>query len=296
MSNPIWLDQENASLINESSNATDLEKSVARSIIETGVAIIPAAHDPDLCKEVINDYMNYAKINHIYVQQNLDNLGREKRLVNFHLWSDAAAKIGTNPKIMSILDYLFNQESSIYTSLTFKYGSQQPVHRDTPHFATWPKNYFFGIWTALETIKPDAGPLFYHPKAHRFTLNTKQYWDEARLRLPHSDRAEQLHMALDLYNGEVIRTAPNISEAIILDLKVGDTVIWHPELPHGGTPSIDPHLTRWSIVFHCAPSKIQVHQHDTFFTHDNSTSPPDRYNYLEVNNRKVAQIGETAFM
>jgi len=296
MNSPLWLDQPDALLRNKTSDASELEKSIAQSLINTGVAVVPGAHDPDLCNQVILDYEKYAKENYEYVQNNLDDLGREKRLVSFHHWSGAAAKIGTNETIMSLLDYIFGYEAGIYTSLTFKYGTQQPVHRDTPHFATWPRNYFCGVWTALEPIKLEAGPIFYHPGAHRFILNEHDFFDEACTRLPNATKQEQLTLALDLYNGEVIRTAPTISEPVILDLNVGDTVIWHPELPHGGSPASDPHATRWSIVFHCAPSSIQVHQHDAFFSHDIKKTPPQRYGYCEINDRKVAESGGVAFM
>jgi hypothetical protein len=103
-------------------------------------------------------------------------------------------------------------------------------------------------------------------------------------------------MALDLYNGEVIRTAPTVSSAVTLQLNVGDTVIWHPELPHGGTAAQDPMRTRWSVVFHCAPKHVQVHQHDQFFLNASDQPPPDRYGYRHVGGRGLALSGDVAFM
>ena len=293
---PLWLNQPDAVACIESANVGELEKSVARSLIDTGIAVVRGAHDPALCRAVIADYERYVAEKREYVLANLDSLGREKRLVNFHLWSEAAVRIGTSVKVMSVLDFIFGAEASVYTSLTFKYGTQQPVHRDTPHFATWPRGYFVGVWSALEPVCPEAGPLFYHPGAHRFPIDEHRFWHEARSRIPDASRAEQLLMALDLYNGEVIRTAPAISAPVSLELNVGDTVIWHPELPHGGLPASNPYATRQSIVFHCAPVSVQVHQHDAFFSHDPATAPPLRYGFREMHGRKVAVAGNVVYM
>jgi phytanoyl-CoA hydroxylase len=292
----LWIDRPDAEEVLASKTASTQAKDAIRSLIKDGIIVIRGAHAPELCRAVVDDYQRYIETNHDYVMQNLDTLGREKRLVNFHLWSSAAAQIGTNPKVMEILDLLFDNETAVYTSLTFKYGTQQPVHRDTPHFATWPPKRFAGAWTALEAVKTEAGPLFYHPGAHRFTINQQRFMNEAIQRLPTESVSEQLLMALDLYNGEVIRTAPTVSDATTLELQIGDTVIWHPELPHGGLPASDPFITRKSIVFHCSPVNVQVHQHDAFFSHIGPDAPPPRYVYREGNGRKIAVSGKVAFM
>lgn len=267
-----------------------------RSIIENGVAVIHGANEPNLCANVISDYQKYSSENSDYVKNNLDDLGREKRLVNFHHYSENALKVVTNENVLRVLDELFMSDTSIYTSLTFKYGTQQPVHRDTPHFATWPLNSFCGVWTALEDIDPDAGPIFYHPGAHRFTVNQFTNLDEAVSRMPNAAHQEILKTALDLYNGEIIRRAPSISEPVLLNIKAGDTVIWHPEMPHGGSPAKDPHRTRWSIVAHCAPSSVQVYQHEQFFLNRDQVPLQQRYGYKKWGKRNVALAGDVAYM
>jgi phytanoyl-CoA hydroxylase len=292
----LWIDRPGALEKIELASVGEFEKSIARSLINSGIAVVRGAHDPGVCEAVIADYQRYSAKNSDYVKANLDSSGREKRLTNFHHWSDAALQIGTNPLIMSALDFVFNYETCVYTSLTFKYGTQQPVHRDSPHFATWPRGYFAGVWTALEPVNASNGPLFYHPSAHRFPINEADCYEAAKIRLPHASRPEQMLLALDLYNGEIARTAPTIAEPIIIPADVGDTVIWHPEMPHGGSPASKQMATRWSIVFHCSPVLVQVHQHDAFFGHDRNVEPAERYGYTEAYNRKIAAAGGVAFM
>ena len=219
--NSLWISQDNALDTLQEKNFEPEISAAIKAIIKDGVAIIKNANPVELCDEVIRDYGRYVEENNDYVRKNLDSLNREKRLVNFHLFSEASGKIATNPIIMKILDCIFESEVGVYTSLTFKYGTQQPVHRDTPHFATWPQERFAGVWTALEDINELAGPLFYHPGAHKFSIDPKKYMEEARIRLPNANIEEQLLMALDLYNGEVIRTAPKISEPKLIELQKG---------------------------------------------------------------------------
>lgn len=275
---------------------SDEIRAATRAMMDDGIAILRGWQDPGVCSAVVNDYERYVNEHRVYVDQNLDALGHEKRLVNFHLWSDNAAAIGTNPRVMRLLDFLFGLEACVYTSLTFKYGTQQPVHRDAPHFATWPRANFVGVWTALHDVNPDSGPIFYYRNAHRFHIDEGNFWEEAQRRLPSAPEDEQLLLALDLYNGEVINRAPQEGELVVTSLSAGDVVVWHPELPHGGMPATNPELTRWSIVFHCAPVAIQVYQHSDFFRRAGLEAPPARYGFTEMNGRKVARAGEVAYM
>ena len=130
--NKLWIDKENAGSILDSKSLSDSVKSALNSLMTDGLAVVKDSIPASLCSDVIEDYSRYSKEFADYVSENLDVLGREKRLVNFHHYSKAAERVGTNPKVMEILDALFETESIVYTSLTFKYGTQQPVHRDTP--------------------------------------------------------------------------------------------------------------------------------------------------------------------
>ncbi len=291
-----WLDDDTAlERIDRAAVSAEI-KAIARDLCIEGIAVIRAAVSPALCERVIRDYGRYVELHRDYVRSNLTETGREKRLVNFHLWSEPSAQLGANPRIMNALDFIFDAPAAVYTSLTFKYGTQQPVHRDTPHFATWPPLMFVGVWTALEDVAPSAGPLFYHPRAHRFKLAPAEHMRQAEARLPDAPLRDQTLMALDLYNGDVIRKSTELVAPVTLDMRVGDTVIWHPDMPHGGSPAHDPARTRWSSVFHCAPVDVQVHQHDRFFTHHGEHAPPDRYGFFERMGRQFAVSGEVGYM
>jgi hypothetical protein len=93
---------------------------------------------------------------------------------------------------MSLLDFLFARSAGIYTSLLFEYGSQQPIHRDSPFFHTFPINYFFGVWFALEDIHPDSGPLIYVPGGYRFQVKHRMIFEQLERQNPQQSTKELL--------------------------------------------------------------------------------------------------------
>ena len=103
----LWLDRDDADQRIEAARVPEEIKAIARSLRRDGVALVKGVHAPELCREVVADYARYVRENADYVRQNLDALGREKRLVNFHLWSDAAARIGTADRIMRAFFFFF---------------------------------------------------------------------------------------------------------------------------------------------------------------------------------------------
>jgi ectoine hydroxylase-related dioxygenase (phytanoyl-CoA dioxygenase family) len=297
MIEPLWLDRPDAkSLVDNKPGGNAESRAVAKSMIETGFAVIPRAVDGVSCDQVVADFDRYVKSFGQRISEHTDKSGRLLRLVNFHLMSQAAARIGTDARIMEILDFLFGRTAGIYTSLYFEYGTQQPIHRDSPFFETFPRNYFFGVWVALEDIDPEAGPLMYVPGGHRFECDPHAIYREVVRAHPDVDRAEQVRLSLERYYGCVIETSSEVSAPVSLALKKGDVAIWHPQLPHGGSPAVNPMKTRRSMVFHCAPADLQVYQHDVFFMHpDDAPPPPPRYGFLQMNSRSVAAAGDTAF-
>ena len=293
---PGWIDAPDAIETLRSLDIQEWQYNALEDLILRGFTVLKQSASPKICGNVVYDYQRYCAENRAYVDSSLDEIGREKRLVNFHLWSDNELEIATNPRAMSVLDLMFAERACVYTSLTFKFGTQQPIHRDTPHFATWPGNCFCGVWTALEDVRSDAGPLMYIAGGHRFTIDQREIFENVLRDRPDFSLQDQLNLALDIYNGRVIDEAPVHGELVVAELQKGDVAIWHPALPHGGAPAQDPFMSRWSVVVHCAPESVQVHQHDRFFMHAGPESPPARYGFTEAFDRKIAVSGGTAFM
>ncbi len=268
---------------------------IAKEMITEGFTILKGVIEPGLCDAVVGDYQRYLETNKRYADRYIDAKGRHNRLVNFHMSSENAMKIGCHDEVMRVLDYLFGYKAGIYTSLTFEYGTEQPIHRDAPFFHTFPVNYFVGAWCALEDIEPDAGPLMYVPGGHRFPCDQHSIYRRVRAENPGQPDDWVVRHALEAYYGEVIARSGAIGAIKQAVLQKGDVAIWHPQLPHGGAPAVNLQKTRRSVVFHCAPETLQVYQHDVFFQYEDPGFPPPRYAFGSYQGRSYALAGETAF-
>ncbi len=72
-------------------------------------------------------------------------------------------------------------------------------------------------------------------------------------------------------------------------VEAGDTIIWHPQLPHGGSMIQDPSLTRNSFVVHTTPAGVPVYHIDMFFNECQQPKTDTDWKYLEYDNTYVLQ-------
>ena len=62
---------------------------------------------------------------------------------------------------------IFNAHTTLWSSIYYEVGSEQPLHRDLPYFYTGNNfNESFGLWVALEDIYSNNGPLLGVKKSH----------------------------------------------------------------------------------------------------------------------------------
>jgi phytanoyl-CoA hydroxylase len=291
----LWLDAPDAEaqVLRRAGNNWVL-RDVANALIEDGFCVIKAVHQPSLMEEVKHDYAKWLDENWEEAERHRDPRGHQFRLTNFHTASKAAMKVGKNDLVMKVLDFIFGRKAAIHTSLTFQYSTEQELHRDSPYFHTFPHGQFVGVWTALENIHPDAGPLCYVPGSHRFDVDQHKLYNEAFERL--KDPAAAKHAALSEYQRLIIEKANAIGPRSYAILEKGDVAIWHPELVHGGSPAAIPSLKRQSMVFHCCPEDTFVFVEDVFLTHQSDQAPPGYYQFKDEDGRKHADFTMPGFM
>lgn len=206
----------------------------------------------DLCERVRSDYRAHCATAPD-AAEHTDEHGLHARLANFHLVSTAALRVGTNRRVMRILDAWFGARACIYSSLTFERGTEQQLHSDAVYFCTEPPGRFLAFWVALEDVDPRAGPLTYHPGAHRNPV------------VPRPVDDGDLGAAWEQFQRDLIAAAEATGPAVEVCPQQGDVLIWHPDLPHGGAPVLEPGRTRASMVFHCVPEGTPVSGPDVFF-------------------------------
>jgi ectoine hydroxylase-related dioxygenase (phytanoyl-CoA dioxygenase family) len=72
--------------------------------------------------------------------------------------------------------------------------------------------------------------------------------------------------------------------------EAGDSLIWHPQLPHGGTAITDIQRTRFSFVMHTTPVGVPVYHQNVFFHPSGAFSEMAPWTYRDVDGRKIADI------
>jgi Phytanoyl-CoA dioxygenase (PhyH) len=154
--------------------------------------------------------------------------------------SPAVAELAAHPRVLELLEFLYQRQPIPFQTLNFRHGSQQPAHSDSIHFSCLPERYMCGVWVALEDVTEENGPLFYYPGSHKLperdlydlgmTLETLSYSEYERataaLMKAHGFRPERL-----LVNK-------------------GSALVWSSNLVHGGTAIAKAGTTRSSQVSH----------------------------------------------
>jgi len=134
-------------------------RTYAKELQDKGITIIRGLIPKELCDNTAKHFTQFCALNNI-----LDK--PPCRVVNYHMESTNSLEIATNPVVREVLDLALKGPSVVYTSLTFMYSSQQRIHRDVPHFYTYPYHSFYGVWNALEDATEENGALEYYEKGH----------------------------------------------------------------------------------------------------------------------------------
>ena len=231
--------------------------SAAANLHEQGFVHLPGVLTAQECDRICEAFNDYVDQHREEADRFVMQTGRHSRLTNMHLVSEEAQLAISKPLVMDTLDVFFSDRAFVATSLFFEQSSEQAIHRDTPFFHTRPNNMFAGIWFALEDVHADAGPLQYFPGGHKIEIEPIQAAGTA---------PSELGDAFNRYIGRVAEEVNRrgIPPHIAL-IKKGDCFIWHPELPHGGTPIRSPGMTRKSMVFHCAPEQETMYGIEEYF-------------------------------
>ena len=83
---------------------------------------------------------------------------------------------------------------------------------------------------------------------------------------------------------------------ITLPVSKGDIIVWHPMLPHGGSPIKRKKSTRYSIVFHVVPNEMRVYGNDLFFEKEKFSSFSEPAPSIALSNSVFMQEQTCDFM
>jgi phytanoyl-CoA hydroxylase len=268
----------------------------AEFFLEHGFVMLRESLSVALCDEVLAAFRRWQATNDELFQPHLDEQGHLPRIVNLHLVIPELRRLFVaNTPALRFQDYLFQAETAIYTSLFYERGSAQDLHRDTPFFCTRPEYCYFGMWVALEDVDEDNGPLMVMPGGHLMAE-----LDRAALVAEILGDVEEVPATSDAlwsaYQNRVVGDGRERGLGVItLPVKKGDTIIWHPQLPHGGAPIRDLSRSRYSLVIHTTPVDTPVYHHDAFFDPHRPYSTTPGWAYLADGERRFAGHATISF-
>lgn len=239
-----WLDQDDITTenIKQASGFNKFSVGVQQAILEwpqKGFMILPAFfsnQETDAVNEEVAALLEAKAIDFNFTGVKLMDAWKE---------SAAVTHIFRQQKLLEILTFLLGKEVVPFQTINFVKGSGQRPHSDSIHMTTEPLGYLVATWTALEDVQDGAGQLVYYPGSHRLPYIMSEHYNTGN---------SLWQLGADNYPNyeekiaEVLRE--NKLEPHYFKAKKGDTLIWHANLLHGGSPITNQQSTRRSLVAH----------------------------------------------
>lgn len=241
-----------------------------RELHEEGFTRIRGGFADDVIDEVLTGVKQALKRNDAIFGRHVDGDGHYPRIINLQLLHKPLLRLfAENPLALAVQDAFFNAPSSLYTSLYYERGSAQSIHRDTPYFTTRPEYRYLGVWVALEDADESNGCLEVIRKGHLIPE-----FDRPAIALQHYQSLDDVppgsptgqDILWDAYQAKVMDASRERGLSVErVEAQAGDVIIWHPQLPHGGSHIKDLSRTRHSFVMHTTPEGARVYQQNVFF-------------------------------
>jgi phytanoyl-CoA hydroxylase len=159
------------------------------------------------------------------------------------------------PAISRFLSALFEEAALAFQTLHFEMGSGQGIHQDTSYVVVDDEPLkLIASWIALEDVQVGTGELMYYVGGHRlpehvYSGTSKHFNFERDGQEQHDAHYRGLH-------AEAARRG--LMKSTFLPKK-GDVLLWHAELPHGGSEVTNAGRTRRSLVTHYCPLSLTPH-------------------------------------
>lgn len=284
-----WFMQANALDQVEQRCSTSELQNLVTAFINDGFVVIKNSIDDELCDRATTAFNAFIEKHSTLSYPHKNENGFFQRLVNFHLVIDELYEVfSASQKALLVQDILFEEPSCLYTSLMFEQGSSQDIHRDTPYFWTNPGYQYLGFWTALENTDELNGPLEVVRYGH--SIGEMDLEKIRKQVYPNKGKIDAYSSELwDLYQRSVQQSCESKGykkEQVYVNK--GDSIIWHPQLPHGGAKIIDHSRSRRSLVCHVTPENMPVFHQDKFFDRQQKLDQKSSWCFATKNDRKYA--------
>jgi ectoine hydroxylase-related dioxygenase (phytanoyl-CoA dioxygenase family) len=185
------------------------------------------------------------------------------KLNDVHFVSEGCRNLILDEALASVLAELLGGDPLAIGTLTFEKGSEQEDHFDTYYMPAPCAGEMVVSSIFLEKVGDKQGPVRVYPKSH---LIPPYQFSDGNIYV--SDKHSEMPLAKGYIRKEL--SDRGIREEVITG-DIGDVLIWHGQLYHGGTPIEDKSLTRKSLVTHywdkrdVLPEQAATHQEGAYY-------------------------------
>ena len=165
---------------------------------------------------------------------------------------------------------------------------------DLPYFTTVPQDHDLGVWVALEEIDERNGALMVYDRGH-LLQEPDRFSMYDHINATHGQARPTAAELWGAYQNAVnLECEKHGLERQIVPMSPGDTLIWHPHLPHGGSPIVERQRSRVSLVNHVIPVNIPVFGIEVFYGLLEPSAAPN-YSYIDYNGRQFVRHANVEF-
>lgn len=221
------------------------EKEMAIKLNRDGYLIF----DLDLTDKEIEEYKEEIdRLNNkdsIRTQDDGYHYSKGKRIFEGWKESKMLQSLSLHPKVIKLLKTFYKREPYPFQTITFNYGSNQPLHSDLIHFDSKPHRWLSAVWVALEDMTDQNGSLVYVPGSHKLPIF--DFYD-LKIQVPEYGKQFDSYSEYENFIRQLVETKKLSVEPLIC--KKGQALLWLSNLIHGGDIIRDPNSTRYSQVTH----------------------------------------------
>jgi hypothetical protein len=229
----------------KNSDLTEEEKEIAIKFNKDGYVVLDLGLSDEEIEELKNEIDMLNDRDNAVTQAGEYHYSKGKRIFEGWRESKILQSLSLNEKVLNVLKMLYKKEPYPFQTITFNYGSNQPLHSDLIHFDSLPHRWLTAAWVALEDMTENNGSLLYVPGSHKLPI-----FDFYDLKIDVPEFGKQFESYAEYE--EFIRQLVDSNELEVKPLlcKKGQALIWSANLIHGGDVIRDPNSTRYSQVTH----------------------------------------------
>lgn len=168
-----------------------------------------------------------------------------KRIFEGWKQSKLLRDLSLNNKVLNFINLLYQRKPVPFQTITFNYGSNQPLHSDLLHFSSMPQRWMTACWIALEDMDENNGTLSYVPESHKLPIF--EFYD-LKIKAPTFGEQFESYAEYEEFLRQLVESKKLKTET--LQCKRGHALIWASNLLHGGIEIKDTSRSRYSHVTH----------------------------------------------